>query len=502
MKKVMFIMFKKATATLIIASLCLMAVSFSGCSILEDIMPSENCTVVYSGNGNTTGTAPQDATTYSSGTTVTVLDNTGDLERDDLYFNGWNSAADGNGTDYLVGSTFVITSNKLLYAKWVTENELPRYASLKKVNIKPIEIDAPSQSVSPIMNVGYWNSVKLDEFSMTFGEYSLELPKYTFKEGFEFEQGTTIYTIDDVTFIDLPLNEYTSFNVNSNANYFKRLLSTYNTLTFRSSFFIENFAKPEYTNPLVVTSVGAVGGSTVPYFESIDYPVEDGVTQITVEFNDCVLTACGFTNYSVQFVFDITRGDLPIEQLYNVTYDGNGTTENLPLDSINYYSGSTATVKDKGTMSLTNNMFTGWNTQADGTGIEYAEDDTIIMIEDVTLYAQWSNLATASIMGKSIKDIEINSNTYSSTSTTYLDQNYEYGMATYLYVDVLSHPTLSISDFVSIVVNPSTANVTYEYLNDSSSIGFDEEFNVPTTTSAQVTIQIKVMQGTEILDAL
>ena len=83
--------------------------------------------VTYDGNGNTGGSVPSDSNTYEQGTTVTVLDNTGSLLRipaagtgEAFKFDGWNTQADGNGTDYAASATFSMgTANVTLYAKWV-----------------------------------------------------------------------------------------------------------------------------------------------------------------------------------------------------------------------------------------------------------------------------------------------------------------------------------------------------------------------------------------------
>ena len=74
--------------------------------------------VTYDANGATSGDVPTDATSYTSGATVTVLDNTGDLAKSGYTFGGWNTKADGTGTDRVAGSTFEITANTTLYAKW------------------------------------------------------------------------------------------------------------------------------------------------------------------------------------------------------------------------------------------------------------------------------------------------------------------------------------------------------------------------------------------------
>ncbi|MEW5816632.1 MAG: InlB B-repeat-containing protein, partial [Spirochaetota bacterium] len=78
-------------------------------------------TVTYNGNGHTGGTVPTDSTNYEQGQTVTVPGNTGSLVKTGYTFNGWNTQADGNGTTYTQGQTFLMgAANVTLYAKWTT----------------------------------------------------------------------------------------------------------------------------------------------------------------------------------------------------------------------------------------------------------------------------------------------------------------------------------------------------------------------------------------------
>ena len=82
-------------------------------------------TVTYSGNGNTGGSVPIDSGAYIQGETVTVLGNTGSLVKSGHTFAGWNTAADGKGTNYTAGAGFIIgNTNVTLYAKW-TANTPP-----------------------------------------------------------------------------------------------------------------------------------------------------------------------------------------------------------------------------------------------------------------------------------------------------------------------------------------------------------------------------------------
>ena len=78
-------------------------------------------TIAYNGSGSTGGTAPTDANSpYTSGSTVTVLGNTGSLTRSGFTFAGWNTFANGSGTTYAAGASLTIAANTTLYAQWST----------------------------------------------------------------------------------------------------------------------------------------------------------------------------------------------------------------------------------------------------------------------------------------------------------------------------------------------------------------------------------------------
>lgn len=76
-------------------------------------------TVTYDGNGSTGGSVPVDGSAYAQGEEVTVLGNTRGLVRTGHNFAGWNTAADGSGTDYAADDTFNMgPANVTLYARW------------------------------------------------------------------------------------------------------------------------------------------------------------------------------------------------------------------------------------------------------------------------------------------------------------------------------------------------------------------------------------------------
>ncbi|MBN8460800.1 MAG: InlB B-repeat-containing protein [Verrucomicrobia bacterium] len=78
-----------------------------------------NPTVTYDGNGSDGGSIPTDpGSPYTYGGTATVV-GAGTMTRTGFNFNGWNTAANGTGTDYSPAATFTIENNTTLYAKWI-----------------------------------------------------------------------------------------------------------------------------------------------------------------------------------------------------------------------------------------------------------------------------------------------------------------------------------------------------------------------------------------------
>jgi uncharacterized protein (TIGR02145 family)/uncharacterized repeat protein (TIGR02543 family) len=81
--------------------------------------------VTYSGNSNSSGSAPT-AATADSGSAVTLSDQ-GTLVRTGYNFSGWNTSSNGTGTDYAVGTSYTVTGNVTLYAKWTIKKYTVTY---------------------------------------------------------------------------------------------------------------------------------------------------------------------------------------------------------------------------------------------------------------------------------------------------------------------------------------------------------------------------------------
>ena len=72
---------------------------------------------------------------------------------------------------------------------------------------------------------------------------------------------------------------------------------------------------------------------------------------------------------------------------YVISYNSNGGTRNMPAD-VDIEHNTTYTIKDN-TFTRESYVFSGWNTEADGSGTSYQPGESFAATSNVTLYAQW-----------------------------------------------------------------------------------------------------------------
>ena len=89
-----------------------------GGAIVDNIHVVEPLHITYDGNGATSGEVPVDVTNYKSGDHATILGQ-GTLVNGELEFMGWTTDQAGTETVYTEGSSFEVTANTTLYAKWM-----------------------------------------------------------------------------------------------------------------------------------------------------------------------------------------------------------------------------------------------------------------------------------------------------------------------------------------------------------------------------------------------
>jgi len=340
-----------------------------------------NPAVTYNVNGtDITGSVPADTNSpYTPGGNVTVLGNTGNLSRTNYTFVGWNTKADGGGTNYTPSNTFPIHITTTLYAQW-------NYKS--------------SCSLSYNGNGNTGGNVPVDSNS-----------SYT--------AGTTATVLGNTGNLT-KTGSYTFAGWNTKPDGSGTSYSGNNTFTIRTPTTL--YAQWTYTNQFcLVTYNGnngtySMGGSlpdaNVTNVTDVFYKAGDTVTVLgnTGNLSITTYTFAGWntaadgsgTSYSAgNSTFRISSSTtLYAKWTYNgnctLSYNGTGSTGGTaPTDAKSYPVGATVTVLGNGSLSKSGNYtFAGWNTKADGSGTSYSTNNTFtIRTPTTTLYAQWSSTA-------------------------------------------------------------------------------------------------------------
>jgi uncharacterized repeat protein (TIGR02543 family) len=121
-------------------------------------------TVTFNANG-ASGTTPT-AQTIGSGSSITLPDGSG-LSKTGYTFDGWNTKADGTGTNYNGATSYTVTNNVTLYAKWIVQYTVTFNANGASGSILSAQTVSPNSSItlpggSGLSKTGYsfdgWNT--------------------------------------------------------------------------------------------------------------------------------------------------------------------------------------------------------------------------------------------------------------------------------------------------------------------------------------------------------
>jgi len=156
-------------------------------------------------------------------------------------------------------------------------------------------------------------------------------------------------------------------------------------------------ATPQYTvtfNANGATSGAAPASQTVYSGISITVPGQGTLVYSGKTFGGWnTQSNGGGTNYAVGALFTVT-GNITLyakwqsSVQYTVTYNANGASGATPAAQT-VDPGTVITLPGAGTMSNMGRTFEGWNTNAGGTGTDYAEGASYTVNGNVTLYAKW-----------------------------------------------------------------------------------------------------------------
>jgi uncharacterized repeat protein (TIGR02543 family) len=327
-----------------------------------DPTPSGTYTVTYLGNTNTGGSAPTDGSSpYSSGTSVTILGNSGSLSKSGVaVFAGWNTAADGSGTKYVGGDTFTITQNTTLYAQWISAGARLRYnAGTGATGTAPSSSGTYYTPFSTANIVG--NTGSFTRSGFTFGGWN------TAADG----SGTSYTAGSEIT---MP----SSGNVDLYAQWIPDIISNVN-LTYN----VNGGTGADIVTPYNLNTAAPITGKP------------DSFTNGSLVFYGWNTAADGTgTSYPAGSTITMNANKTLYAQWvsatpqYTVTYIANGATGTIPTQT--YPGGVQATILGQSTLTRPGYSFLGWNSAADGTGSVYQPTSSVVINSNITLYAQWA----------------------------------------------------------------------------------------------------------------
>jgi len=295
-------------------------------------------TVIFDANGGTGTMAPQ-VSNVAANLTLNSFTRAG------YSFNGWNTNADGtSGTNYANGASYPFTANVTLYAKWTA---LPSYTVTFNSNggtgtmAPQISNVAANLTLNTFTRAGYsfngWNT-NADGTSGT---------NYANGASYPFTANVTLYA----KWSTLP-NHTVTFNSNGGSGSMSNQVANVPT-----ALTLNTFTRAGYNFAGWNTNAGGTG---TPYANGAVYSFAADVTL--------------YAQWST----------LPN---HTVTFNSNGGSGSMSNQVANV-----PTALTLNTFTRTGYSFSGWNTQANGLGTNYANGAVYSFSADITLYAKWSAL--------------------------------------------------------------------------------------------------------------
>jgi len=378
--------------------------------------------VTYDGNGSTSGSVPVDPLSpYLSGSTVTVLDNIGNLQRTDYVFNNWAIGT----VPYLPGSTFVITSDTIIVAQWTPLFMIIYYGN-GATGTAPVDYNAYfPNTTATILNKGAlvngtnaftsWNTNsggtgqsyfpdQIITVTSSLNLYAQWAPGYTVTylpnggtgtvpvdPSSPYVRGATVIVLDNTG--GLVKTGYVFIGWSSGVTFYHPgdsfIIMRNTTLTAQwSSIYSVTYlpnggtgAVPVDPNRYLTNDIVTVLGNTGPLIR-IGY-IFSGWNYGLIQFNPGDTFLMGVSNVEL-----IARW---ISIPYTVTYNANGgISGTLPIDTLSPYVYNTiVNVLPPGTLARTAYVFSNWNTAANGSGFSYFYPSSFPIQSNVILYAQW-----------------------------------------------------------------------------------------------------------------
>ena len=337
-------------------------------------------TVTYNKNLEAaTGSQTDEKSPYYSGTTVTVL-NEGTMKAEGYTFKGWNTdqaKATAGTVEFKANDTFKIAQNTNLYAVW---EKVPTYTvtyvSLNELSGGSVPKDSTEYKSGETVTVKDQGTMEID--GMIFLGWTMDAddalnstPDSNLDPGktFTIKDNTTLYAV------------------------FKPVV----TVTYHKTLDSASEAPADPKSPYGVSEEVVIldqGSMKAEGYTFIGWNMDEESAKAGESDPGCAPGAKINPEVNVDF-YAVWKA----APKYDVTYDKNldAATGSQIDEKSPYYSGSTVTVLNQGTMKADNYDFLGWNTdqtKATAGTVEFKADDTFEIKNNTVLYAVWERYYT------------------------------------------------------------------------------------------------------------
>jgi len=346
-------------------------------------------TITFDANG---GSGTVNNRTIQPGSAITLPDGNGlskgyDPSKGyDYIFDGWNTNADGTGTNYSAGSSYAPTGNITLYAKWNPAYTVTFHANGGKGTVP-----------SPI-KITQGRSITLPSGSgMTMSGCSLRgWNTSDFGTGINYNTSSSFTPTGNITLYakwymaEIPADNtwvHGSINATSAAERYT-VWSSFNVVSGTTYYFWWNEKNGGDGTKTLDIQVSAYysDGTNIFAADNGFINAQSFTAQVTGTVHIRVYPNQVSNNYGGTFAIAYTlTGAKPT---HTVSFDLNGGSgPSHPYMTVP--TGNTITLPDGSGMGKSGSWFDGWNTQSNGGGTNYAAGSSYKPTDNIRLYARW-----------------------------------------------------------------------------------------------------------------
>jgi uncharacterized repeat protein (TIGR02543 family) len=320
---------------------------------------ADSNTITFNANDGTESPATQ---TQSITTAVSTALRTNTFTRVGHSFGGWTTAADGAGVSYSNSQLVTVSGPLTLYAKW-------------SVWLSTVTFDANDGSGTIASQSGATSA------ALTSNSGSISRPGYTFTGWNTAANGSGTSYLDGA-----------SYPFTSSATLYAQWTADSNTVTFNAN---DGTGSPSTVTQSITTAVSTALRTNT--FTRTGYTfagwtaAADG-TGTSYTNSQSVTISGPFTVYA-KWTADSNT----------ITFNSNDGTRS-PATTTQSITTAVATALRANTFTRAGYTFGGWTTVSDGSGIGYANSQSVTIAESFTVYAKWAQNYVVSYNGNGATD--------------------------------------------------------------------------------------------------